>query len=338
MATYKAEFLSHYYDGPFWKAPRRPLNAYAFGLIDRWSRLASHAPGVANFLSNTGVAKAIAGIPMQRKVPGFASTCFTREFRRTNGQINSHKEESNAINAKTSRAMKVILWPDTFNNYFHPEVAAAAAGALAAAGCEVSIPRTTLCCGRPLYEFGMLDRARSYLQEVMDVLADDIRAGTPIVGLEPACVSVFREELPNLFAHDEQAKRLSRQVLLLSEFLEHKAPAFPFRKLGAKAVVHGHCHQQAVLKMDAERAVLARLGLDYEVLDSGCCGMAGSFGFEKEKYEVSLKCAQRVLIPAVQSAAPETLILTNGFSCRAQIEELSGRSPLHLAQLLQRCL
>lgn len=234
--------------------------------------------------------------------------------------------------------MKVLLWPDTFNNYFHPEVARAAAEALAAAGCEVRVPTVALCCGRPLYEFGLLDRARAYLQKIMSVLESEIRDGTPIVGLEPACVSVFRDELPNLLAHDEQAKRLSRQVFLLSEFLQHQAPRFPFRQLGRKAVVHAHCHHQAVLKTDAERAVLDRLGVQYRLLDSGCCGMAGSFGFEAEKYDVSVRCAERVLLPEVRQADSETLVLANGFSCRAQIEELSGRRPMHLAELLRLSL
>jgi Fe-S oxidoreductase len=147
-------------------------------------------------------------------------------------------------------------------------------------------------------------------------------------------VSVFREELPNLLAHDEQAKRLSQQVFLLSEFFTHKAPAFPFRKLRRKALVHAHCHHQAVLKTDALRELLGRLGLDFELLDSGCCGMAGSFGFEAEKYDVSVKCAQQVLLPEISKCATETLVVTNGFSCRAQIEELSGRRPLHIAEIL----
>jgi Fe-S oxidoreductase len=230
--------------------------------------------------------------------------------------------------------MKVILWPDTFNNYFHPEVAHAAAKALAASGCEVVVPRAPLCCGRPLYEFGLLDSARAYLNNILENLKYEIAAGTPVIGLEPACVSVFREEMPNLLAHDEQAKRLSGQVFLLSEFLAHGAPSFPFKPMHRKALVHGHCHHQAVLKMDAERTVLERLGLDFEVLDSGCCGMAGSFGFEAAKYDVSVACAERVLLPAVRKLDAQALLLTNGFSCRAQIEELGGRRPLHLAEVL----
>jgi len=315
MATYKAEFFAHYYARRL-----RPLKAYAFGYIDRWSRLAMHAPRLANWGANLTIAKKLLGMPEQRTMPRFARGAFTSGFK------------------TLGSGMRVVLWPDTFNNYFHPEVAHAAAEALAAAGCEVHVPPRPLCCGRPLYEFGLLDSAKAYLQRILSTLDADIRAGTPIVGLEPACVSVFREELPNLLAHDEQAKRLSGQVFLLSEFLAHKAPRFPFGKIGRKAVVHGHCHQQAVLKMDAEREVLKRLGLECDVLDSGCCGMAGSFGFEAEKYDVSVKCAERVLLPAVKRASPDTLIVTNGFSCRAQIEELGGRRPHHLAELLRMAL
>jgi Fe-S oxidoreductase len=312
MATYKAEFLAHYYERRL-----RPLNAYAFGYIDKWSRLASHLPGVANALANSSLSKHLLKIPSSRQMPRFAPEPFTKRFR------------------KAGSGMKVILWPDTFNNYFHPEVAHAAAEVLARSGCEVHVPSQPLCCGRPLYEFGLLDSARSYLKKVLINLEKDIRIGTPIVGLEPACVSVFREELPNLFAHDEQAKRLSQQVFLLSEFLTRKAPAFPFGKLQRKALVHAHCHHQSVLKTDALREVLGRLGLDFNLLDSGCCGMAGSFGFEEEKYDVSVKCAQQVLLPEISKCSTETLVVTNGFSCRAQIEELSGRRPLHPAQLLK---
>ena len=311
MATYKAEFLAHYYEGRL-----RPLKAYAFGYIDRWSRLAMLAPQLASTMANARVAKRLLGIAPKRTLPPFARRSFTRDFR------------------GAGSGMRVILWPDTFNNYYHPEVAHAAARVLAAAGCEVHVPPRPLCCGRPLYEFGLLASARAYLERILATLEADIRAGTPIVGLEPACVSVFREELPNLLAHDEQAKRLSSQVFLLSEFLAHRAPAFTAGRLKGKALIHAHCHHQAVLKTDALREMLERLGLDYELLDSGCCGMAGSFGFEREKYDVSVKCAERVLLPAVREADNETLIVTNGFSCRAQIEELAGRRPLHLAELL----
>jgi FAD/FMN-containing dehydrogenase/Fe-S oxidoreductase len=321
MATYKAEFMSHYYEHHV-----RPISAYAFGWIDRWAKLASHMPRAVNFLSNTPpfstLAKKAIGIAPQRRITRFAEQPFTRWFMQRGSAVPDGR--------------KVILWPDTFNNYLHPQTAQAAVEVLEHLGFRVEIPRVHLCCGRALYEFGMLDRAKKYLAQIMDVLADDIRAGTPIVGLEPACVSVFREELPNLFPYSEQAKRLEKQMFLLSEYLEDKMDGYP--KLARRAVVHGHCHHKSVLKMDAEEAVMKKLGLDAEVLDSGCCGMAGSFGFEQEKYEVSMHCAERVLLPAVRQADEDTLIIADGFSCREQILQTTSAQPLHLAQVLRMAL
>jgi FAD/FMN-containing dehydrogenase/Fe-S oxidoreductase len=312
MATYKAEFLAHYYEGRM-----RPLNAYAFGYIDKWARVARFAPSLASTMANSALARKALGIAAQRTVPRFAKRSFTHSFK------------------AAGEGRRVILWPDTFNNHFHPQVAHAAADVLVRAGCEVHIPSRPVCCGRPLYEYGLLDSARAYLRRVLEVLDQDIRAGTPIVALEPACVSVFREELPNLLAHDEQAMRLSRQVFLFSEFLARHAPPRAFGRLERHVLVHAHCHHQAVLKTDPLRELLTRLGADFEILDSGCCGMAGSFGFEKDKYEVSVKCAERVLLPAVKGAAADALIVTNGFSCRAQVEQLAGRRPIHPAELVR---
>ncbi|WP_245549313.1 FAD-binding and (Fe-S)-binding domain-containing protein [Noviherbaspirillum massiliense] len=323
MATYKAEFMSHYYDGRL-----RPFNAYAFGMIDRWARMASHMPGFANFLTQkppfSTLAKKLAHIAPQRRITPFAAQSFGAWFRKRP--------------SAQPGGTRILLWPDTFNNYFHPEVAKDAVRVLEHAGFRVSIPQVHLCCGRPLYEFGMLDHAKHYLQHVMDALGDDIRNGTPIVGLEPACVSVFRDELPNLFPHDEQAKRLQAQVFMLSEFLDKQAGDFRFPPIAQRAIVHGHCHHKSVLKMDAEESVLRKLGLDFRMLDSGCCGMAGSFGFEADKYEVSMRCAERVLLPAVRAAVPDELVIADGFSCREQILQTTSAQPLHLAQVLKRAI
>jgi Fe-S oxidoreductase len=323
MATYKAEFMAHYYEGRM-----RPFNAYAFGLIDRWAKAASHMPRVANFLSSrqpfAGLAKKVAGIAPQRRITQFAPQTFADWFR--------HRTPGNPD------GKPVVLWPDTFNNYFHPDVAKSAVEVLEHAGYRVEIPRGHVCCGRPLYEFGMLDRAKSYLENVLDVLDQPIRAGIPVVGLEPACVSVFRDELPDLLPYNEQAKRLYEQTFLLSELLEREGGDFPFPALQKRAVVHGHCHHKSILKMDAEEAVLKKLKLDFNVLDSGCCGMAGSFGFTEEKYDVSIACGERVLLPAVRNTSHDTLILANGFSCREQIMQTTAREPLHLAQVLAMSL
>ncbi|MGH6610855.1 MAG: FAD-binding and (Fe-S)-binding domain-containing protein, partial [Burkholderiaceae bacterium] len=320
MATYKAEFMSHYYEGRM-----RPLEAYAFGYIDRWARIASHAPKVANFFTQTqpfaGIAKKLAQIAPQRRITAFAHEPFVTSFKRR------------PTRRVDDTMQRVLLWPDTFNNYFHPQVAQAAVDVLERTGCTVGIPASHLCCGRPLYEFGFIDSARDYLRRVMQTLEADIRAGTPIIGLEPACVSVFRDELPNLFPADVQALRLSKQVVLLSEFLQDRLEPLG-AKLDRRAIVQAHCHHKSVLKTDALESLLRALGLDYQLLDSGCCGMAGSFGFAKAKYDVSMRCAERVLLPAVRNADEDTLIIADGFSCREQIEQTTKRRALHPAEVI----
>jgi FAD/FMN-containing dehydrogenase/Fe-S oxidoreductase len=321
MATYKAEFLAHYYAGRL-----RPRHAYAFGLIMYWARFAEQAPELVNFFSQTpglsGVAKLVAGIAPQRRIPAFASQTFKQWFR-ARGPRNTGRPE-------------VILWPDTFNDHFHPDTARAAVGVLEAAGWRVSVPGPWLCCGRPLYDYGMLGLAKQQLSSILRTLHAPIRDGVPIVVLEPSCAAVFRDELRNLFPRDVTATRLSEQTFLLSEFLEQKAADFDLPKLSRKAVVHGHCHHKAIMKMDAEEATLRRLGLDYTLLDSGCCGMAGAFGFEAgDHYDVSIKAGERVLLPAVRSADRDTLLIADGFSCREQISQTTGRRALHLAQAIE---
>ncbi len=324
MATYKAEFLSHYYEGRL-----RPVNAYALGLVYWWSRLASRAPGVVNFFTQTPILrdamKSAANVAPERSIPAFAPKTFKQWFHER-GPRNLDKPP-------------VLLWPDTFNNHFYPETAQAAVEVLEDAGFRIEIPQQSLCCGRPLYDFGMLRLARRQLRQILDALRPYVRGGVPIVGLEPSCVAVFKDELTNLFPNDEDARRLNEQTFIFSEFLEKKAEDYQPPKLGRKAVVHGHCHHKAIMGMSDEEKVLAKLGLDYEVLDSGCCGMAGSWGYEKgDHYEVSMKAGERVLLPAVRSADKDALIVTGGFSCRSQIEEATDRRALHVAQVMQMAL
>ncbi len=323
MATYKAEFLSHYYRGRL-----RPITGYTMGLIHRWVRLAALMPAVANFFTQTpllrSIAKRLAGIAPQRRIPVVAAQPFRHWFRKR-GVYNQGNP-------------RIILWPDTFNNYFHPETAIAAVEVLEAMGYQVEVPEQVLCCGRPLYDYGMLNTARHLLRNILDALRVQIEEGVPVVGLEPSCVAVFRDELLNLFPDDEVARRLSQQTFLFSEFIAKQTAHYQLPQLHAKALVHGHCHHKALMKMTDEENVLSKLGLDYTILDSGCCGMAGAFGFEKDHYEVSIKIGERVLLPAVRNAGKDTLIITNGFSCREQIAQMTDRHALHLAQVIQMAI
>ena len=211
------------------------------------------------------------------------------------------------------------MWLDTFNNYFHSETSRAAFEVLRQAGFKASIPKHHLCCGRPLYDFGMIDKAKEYLQSTLQALAGSIDAGVPMVVLEPSCASVFRDELRNLFPTDERADRLRSQTFLLSEFLERRAPGYQPPQLSRKVLLHGHCHQKALMKMTDEESLLRKMGVDLQSIDSGCCGMAGPFGFERDKFTISQAVGERVLLPAVRQTEADTLIVSDGFSCREHL-------------------
>jgi FAD/FMN-containing dehydrogenase/Fe-S oxidoreductase len=320
MATYKAEFLAHY-----WKGRVRPISAYAFGLIDRWARLASIAPGFVNLFTQLpglrDVAKAASGVPAQRQIPAFAPETFKSWFRK-------HRP-------RPSNGLHVVLWADTFNNYFMPETAQAAVEVLEHAGCRVNVLDQHLCCGRPLYDYGFLDLAKQYLTRTLNALAPYLADGASIVVLEPSCCSVFRDEMHSLLPESQEAHQLAENTFTLSEFLQKKLPNYYPPELKRRAIVQGHCHHKAIMHMHEETALMKKMGLNYEMLDSGCCGMAGSFGYEKDKYDVSIACGERSLLPAVRKAGLSTVIVADGFSCKEQIAQETGRHALHLAEILQ---
>jgi Fe-S oxidoreductase/FAD/FMN-containing dehydrogenase len=329
LATYRSEFLAHYFEHR-----RRPLDAYVFGLVDKWAALGSRAPRIANLMMNapgvTGIVKRVLHIAPQRAMPQLAAQSFTTWAR--GAKVPAPGEGA------VRPGQGAILWADTFNNYFHPATSRAAYEVLQAAGVYVTVPRERLCCGRPLYDFGMLDRAKAYLQRVMDQLAPQIDSGIPIVVLEPSCASVFRDELRNLFPKDPRAEKLRRQTFLLSEFLERQVAGYTPPHLERSVLAHGHCHHKALMKMTDQDAVLKKMGVQVTAPDAGCCGMAGPFGFDAEKFDVSMAIGERVLLPAVRSTPPNTLIVADGFSCREQIYQGTGRKALHLAEVLQMAL
>jgi FAD/FMN-containing dehydrogenase/Fe-S oxidoreductase len=331
VATYKAEFLAHYF-----KSRRRPLNAYAFGMIDRWARLGSTAPSLANLLTRAPglrhLLQSALHLAPERHIPRIAPFTFQQRARKRRVPVPG---DSLAKSGGVPHQREVILWADTFNNYFCPETSWAALTELQRAGFSVTVPQTHLCCGRPLYDFGMLDRAKTYLQRILRVLSAAIDAEVPVVVLEPSCASVFRDELCNLFPANPRALRLRNQTFLLSEFLEHHAPGYEPPKLERKVLLHGHCHEKSLMRMGDEESLLRKMGADLQSVDSGCCGMAGSFGFEKSKFAVSQAIGDRVLLPAVRNAPTDTLIVSDGFSCREQIFQATGRRAIHLADAIQ---
>jgi Fe-S oxidoreductase len=230
----------------------------------------------------------------------------------------------------------VLLFADTFTNFFEPEAAIAAVAVLERAGFRVVVPHEDLCCGRPLYDQGMLTRAKSRLRDALAALSPYVRRGVPIVGLEPSCILTFRDELPALFPRDDEARALAAATLTFGEFIARRAPAITPPNAIRRALLHGHCHQKALAGLASELSILGRRSdLELAVPDAGCCGMAGAFGYDTGRYEISRAIGERVLIPAIQKSAPDTVIIADGFACRSQIRQFCPtRTPLHLAQAL----
>lgn len=321
MPTYKAEFLHHHY-----KSPRRwrPRHAYAFGLIDQAARVGSAMPELVNLVTQTPgtarLAKLAAGMADERRIPEFAPMTLQQWWRRRGGTRNPG-------------GRRVVLWPDTFNNHFHTDVGVACVEAIESAGWQVVMPQGHVCCGRPLYDYGFLGLAERYLRHTLRVLRADIRAGTPMVGMEPSCLAVFKDELTGMLRHDDDAQRLARNAMHFSEFFEEFGLEVP--RLERRAIVWGHCHHKATGGMDAEHALLRRMGLEIEPVSGGCCGLAGSWGFEQGHHDISMQCGEQGLLPAVRAADEQTLIIANGFSCKTQIQQADvGRNALHVAQAM----
>ncbi len=328
MAAYKAEFLAQHYEGRM-----RPLQHLIFGYADRLARFGALAPGLTNAIL-TGAAtgplvKRVAGVARERQLPRLAKESFQRA-RSSSATFNRNSAPPQAA------GRRVLLWPDTWNNYYHPHTLAAAETVLASAGFTVEVPKGHLCCGRPLYDFGLLTSARAYLVRVLERTAAEIEAGLPFVFLEPSCASVFKDELPELLPRDARAKKLSEQTWLLADWLAAEAPGFSSRRLeGARILVHGHCHHKAVFGgPETEIALLREAGASVELIEAGCCGMAGPFGFEAGKFEVSKTIAGQGLLPAVNAASSGTILVADGFSCREQITQLAHRKAVHFVETM----
>jgi len=319
MATYKSEFLAHHYKGRV-----RPRAAWSMGRIHRWARLL--AP--VGFLPNLGtglpvfgrMSRAMAGIHADRPVPRFAARTFRSAFR---------------PEPDVGKGPRVILWTDSFCNHFEPDHLAAAAQVLTAAGCRVELTRRNLCCGRPLYDFGWLDEARDLLRQCMEGLREPLEQGAHVVGVEPSCMATFQDELVNFFPDDPLAQRLRERSMMLDRFLVQVLDWRPPR-IAQPVLVHGHCYQKSVLGgMGDTEELLRRAGADVDVADSGCCGMAGAFGYETDKYDLSRRIFSQVWEPSIQTADSDVRIVSDGFSCRSQSQQLIGRELESLPQLLR---
>ena len=321
MATYKAEFLFHHYAGRI-----RPMSHYSMGWIPLWARLAATAPGLVNAVTRTpglsDLVRRLGGIAAERPLPVFAAQRFTDWF--------AHR-----VPQGTGARGDVVLWPDTFTNNLQPGVGQAAVEVLEEAGFRVHVPQQTVCCGLTWISTGQLDIARRIALRTLRVLRGPLRRGVPIVGLEPSCTAVFRSDLPEMMPHDQDVHRLQNLTHTLAELLNDRAADWSTPRLDAQAVVQPHCHQHAVLGTDPDAELMRRFGLDAQLLDVGCCGLAGNFGFERGHFSVSMRSAELGLLPAVRQADPRAFVLADGFSCRTQIEHAgTSRQAVHLAEAL----
>jgi FAD/FMN-containing dehydrogenase/Fe-S oxidoreductase len=319
MASYKAEFLAHHYEHR-----TRPIRAHLFGHIDWWAEVAARAPWLVNTVTSVRpaarVLQSLAGIASDRRLPRFARETFQ-------GWVRRHPPRS--------EGRPVVLWSDTFTNYFYPQVGRAAVMVLEHLGFHVIVPPQT-CCGRPLYDFGLLDSARDHLEAVFSVLDNELSHDAPIVVLEPSCFAVFKDEAVNLFGEHSGARRLAERTRLFSTFIRPHAERGELSSSKARALVHIHCHQRAITGIEDTAAALRAAGLEASIPDAGCCGMAGSFGFDKDHYPVSIQAGERVLAPAVRELDRNTIVIADGFSCREQIQHTTGRRAYHCVEILER--
>jgi Fe-S oxidoreductase len=269
----------------------------------------------------------LAGIDRRRPLPRFADETFEAWFRH-------HAPEGDGANGE------VVLFHDTFNNFNTPNVAVAATRFLEKSGYRVLLVNKR-CCGRPMISKGMLSLAKQNAAWNVDELAPYAEKGTPIVGLEPSCLLTLRDEYPE-FVRTNAATKVAENSFLLEEFVVREQQAgrlmLPTNRAGQKALLHSHCHQKALVGSAPTLAALKAAGYQVSEVDSGCCGMAGSFGFEKEHYELSKKIGNRRLAPAVKAAGAEVEIVASGISCRQQIDHLTERHAKHPAELLLQAL
>lgn len=320
MATYKAEFLHHHYQGR-----RRPAAHYAMGRLPRWLRAAAPFAPLLNAAVRlpgaAALAKRLGGIAPECSIPRLAPQTFTRWLR----------------GRQPSGTPAVVLWPDTFTEHLSPSVGRAAVQVLDAADVPYALPPGPVCCGLTYVSTGQLDQARTVMRRTLDRMGPLLDAGLPILVLEPSCAAALTTDLPELLADDPRAARLAASVRTFAQTLEEQAPDWQPPRVDRPVAGQTHCHQHAVLGDAAERRLRERAGLTGE-LSGGCCGLAGNFGFEKGHYDVSVACAEDQLLPAVRAAEEGTELLADGYSCRTQLDQLADGGARHLAEVLAEAL
>jgi Fe-S oxidoreductase len=317
MAAYKSQVLDRRYRNRI-----RPRSHYALGWLPRWGRLITRArllPGLINFgTAAPGLRNLVrwtAGVDQRRRLPRFASVAARRR-----------------VTTPESKGDPVVIWVDSFSDFFTGDAVSAAISVLAVAGYAPQVLQRPACCGLTWISTGQLDGARRQLRAALDILHPIVAAGTPVIGLEPSCLAVWRSDAAELLPDDSRVAEVAAGILTLAELLGRTSDWTPPDLTGLEVVVQPHCHHASVLGWQADATLLAATGATVTTV-GGCCGLAGNFGVEKGHYEVSVKVAEHDLLPAV-AAHPDAIVLADGFSCRTQLDQLAGRRALTLAELL----
>ncbi|RCW46004.1 FAD/FMN-containing dehydrogenase [Halopolyspora algeriensis] len=329
MATYKAEFLHQHYRNRL-----RPAAHYSMGFLPLWLAAGQYVPHVINRVLAGRMApilKRLGGLAPERDLPALASQTLRAWWDR-------HRRAGGG--AGPSGGERLVLFPDTFTNHFDPRIGRDAITAMEALGQSVELPPGQVCCGLTWHSTGQLEVARAVVRRTARVLRPQVQAGMPVVGLEPSCTAFLRNDALELAPHDPDVAALAGATKTFAEWAEptrrhwQQTPS----ETVPEALVQRHCHQYAEMGFASDRAILEASGVQARVLDSGCCGLAGNFGFERGHYDVSMACAEDSLLPAVRAAEDGTEVVADGFSCRTQLRQALGTEPVHLATLVARAL
>lgn len=324
IARYKTEFLSRYYS-----EKRRPIMEAMIGRIGEWLPYATHFSPVLNYAM---------GNSLVRKVGTFAGLARHAKFAKIAPKSFRNSDTAKRIlkNDDARSGTEVLLWVDSFNNGFTPQVLEAGVTVLEALGFTVKLMKRHVCCGRPYYDVGMIEQAKSNLEQILTQLEPVLEEGLPVIVLEPSCLSVFRDEMPGLFPTDQRAKTLEKSIMTLSEFISSRGLQLPV--IDEDIRIHGHCHQKSCGGMGGEQSVLEKLGGKGQVIAAGCCGVAGAYAYHSKTAPIAKIIGEKEFKPHIDKIPHEAAVVADGFSCRGQIRNVSGREAMHLAEYLAKIL
>ena len=324
IARYKTEFLSRYYS-----EKRRPIMESMIGRIGEWLPYATHFSPVLNYAM---------GNPLVRTVGTFAGLARHAKFAKIAPKSFRNSDTAKRIlkNDDARSGTEVLLWVDSFNNGFTPQVLEAGVTVLEALGFTVKLMKRHVCCGRPYYDVGMIEQAKSNLEQILTQLEPVLEEGLPVIVLEPSCLSVFRDEMPGLFPTDQRAKTLEKSIMTLSEFISRRGLQLPV--IDEDIHIHGHCHQKSCGGMGGEQSVLEKLGDKGQVIAAGCCGVAGAYAYHSKTAPIAKIIGEKEFKPHIDKIPHEAAVVADGFSCRGQIRNVSGREAMHLAEYLAKIL